>query len=322
MGINKIVLNTDQGEQVLIDVTEDTVTPETLFEGATAHDKAGDRISGTFTITPELEEQAALIRQIKTALQGKTVGSGREPVVQPLEVTQNGTYIAHDGVDGYSPVIVNVPTGGGGENLDKLIDGTITEVSSAVTRVNSYAFYYRTNLTSANFPNATSIGNYAFSDCSALASANFPNATSIGNRAFSGCRDFTTANFPAVTSIGSYAFNSCTGLTTTNFPVVTSIGTYGFTTCTGLTTANFPAVTSISNYGFIGCSNLTALILRNTTKAATLGGSSAFNQTPIVSGKGYIYVPAALVDTYKAATNWSKFASQFRAIEDYPEICG
>ena len=300
MGINKIVLNTDQGEQVLIDVTEDTVTPETLFEGATAHDKAGDRISGTFTITPELEEQAALIRQIKTALQGKTVGSGREPVVQPLEVTQNGTYIAHDGVDGYSPVIVNVPTGGGGENLDKLIDGTITEVSSAVTRVNSYAFYYRTNLTSANFPNATS----------------------IGNRAFSGCRDFTTANFPAVTSIGSYAFNSCTGLTTTNFPVVTSIGTYGFTTCTGLTTANFPAVTSISNYGFIGCSNLTALILRNTTKAATLGGSSAFNQTPIVSGKGYIYVPAALVDTYKAATNWSKFASQFRAIEDYPEICG
>lgn len=31
-------------------------------------------------------------------------------VVQPLEVTENGTYTAPDGVDGYSPVTVNVPT--------------------------------------------------------------------------------------------------------------------------------------------------------------------------------------------------------------------
>ena len=42
-------------------------------------------------------------------------GSVAEPVIEPLEITENGTYTAPEGVDGYSPVTVNVQTGGGGE---------------------------------------------------------------------------------------------------------------------------------------------------------------------------------------------------------------
>lgn len=37
--------------------------------------------------------------------------------------------------------------------------------------------------------------------------------------------------------------------------------------------------------------------------------------------EGYIYVPKALIEDYKTATNWSVFEDKFRAIEDYPEIC-
>ena len=55
---------------------------------------------------------------------------------------------------------------------------------------------------------------------------------------------------------------------------------------------------------------------------ATLANTNAFTNTPIKSGAGYIYVPAALVDSYKAATNWSVYADQIRAIEDYPDITG
>ena len=42
MGVNKVTL----GEEVLIDLTEDDVTPETLAEGITAHNAAGEKITG------------------------------------------------------------------------------------------------------------------------------------------------------------------------------------------------------------------------------------------------------------------------------------
>lgn len=47
---------------------------------------------------------------------------------------------------------------------------------------------------------------------------------------------------------------------------------------------------------------------------ATLAGSHAFMD---VNSAFCIYVPAALIDSYKAATNWSAYANQFRALEDY-----
>ena len=73
---------------------------------------------------------------------------------------------------------------------------------------------------------------------------------------------------------------------------------------------------------FYGCQSLNTLILRRSDDICYMNSpTQVFNGTPIASGTGYIYVPAALVDKYKAATNWSVYADQIRAIEDYPEIC-
>lgn len=47
MAVNKVVLNTAEGEQVLIDLTMLTVTPETLAEGVVAINAAGELIVGT-----------------------------------------------------------------------------------------------------------------------------------------------------------------------------------------------------------------------------------------------------------------------------------
>ena len=56
-------------------------------------------------------------------------------------------------------------------------------------------------------------------------------------------------------------------------------------------------------------------------------GDGLFTYCPINNGgddglQGYIYVPKALLEDYKVATNWSVYADKFRAIEDYPDICG
>jgi YD repeat-containing protein len=46
MAVNKVVYNTKNGAEVLIDLTGDSVTPETLAEGVTAHDAKGEIITG------------------------------------------------------------------------------------------------------------------------------------------------------------------------------------------------------------------------------------------------------------------------------------
>ena len=46
MGVSKVVY----GTQTLIDLTEDTVTPDKLLSGVSAHNKAGDQITGTLVL--------------------------------------------------------------------------------------------------------------------------------------------------------------------------------------------------------------------------------------------------------------------------------
>jgi hypothetical protein len=101
---------------------------------------------------------------------------------------------------------------------------------------------------------------------------------------------------------------------------VTTPGTNAFMQCANLSVADLPNITTIT-WMMFGDTNLTTLILRSPTMCV-LGNTNAFDNTPIKNGHGYIYVPSALVDEYKAATNWSTYAGRIRAIEDYPEICG
>ena len=140
-------------------------------------------------------------------------------------------------------------------------------------------------------------------------------ATSIGDSAFQGCSKLTTVDFPVATSIGSSAFQGCSKLTTVDFPVATSIGSSAFYSCRNLTTADFPVATSIGSSAFRMCSKLKSLVLRG-NNVCTLN-KNVFVSTPISSGTGYIYVPSALIEQYKAATNWSAYSAQFRALEDY-----
>lgn len=127
-----------------------------------------------------------------------------------------------------------------------------------------------------------------------------------------------------LTEVGQYAFYNCTALETVDLPNAESVGQYSFYGCSALERLDFPALTSIQGFALAECSALTTLILRNTAGVVTLAASGLEHNTDkhFSDGTGFIYVPKALVDSYKAATNWSAYASQIRAIEDYPDICG
>lgn len=101
---------------------------------------------------------------------------------------------------------------------------------------------------------------------------------------------------------------------------VMKVRNYAFQYCSKLAIVDLPNVSSIGACAFADCTSMQTLIIRG-NRVCTLSGSegqtAVLANTPIASGTGYIYVPAALVDSYKAATNWSNYASQFRALEDY-----
>lgn len=177
-----------------------------------------------------------------------------------LAITENGTY----DVTNYASANVNV-AGSGGSDLDKLIDGSITEITSNATSIRNYAFYYCSNLTSANFPNTTNIGNNVFYGCSNLISANFPNAKTIGSSMFYYCRKLTSINFPNATTINSYAFGYCSSLTNIDVPYATNVGENAFRECTNLINVNLPNATQLNNYAFRTCSLLQSINLPNVT---------------------------------------------------------
>ena len=53
-------MNTAEGEEILIDLTDDDVTPATLAEGVTAHAANGERITGTMATTSVLYTEQVL----------------------------------------------------------------------------------------------------------------------------------------------------------------------------------------------------------------------------------------------------------------------
>ena len=131
-------------------------------------------------------------------------------------------------------------------------------------------------------------------------------------------RSITELQDNITTSIAAQKFRGCVALTNVIFPSVTSVDLAAFWNCTALKQADFEKTVSFANNAFYGCSALAALILRNTEAVSSLTGN--LSGTLIASGTGYIYVPAALVATYKAATGWSTYADQIRPLEDYPEF--
>lgn len=231
---------------------------------------------------------------------------------------------------------------GDDELCDRLITRTLTEYKdNRITKIGNSAFNNCVELKELDIPNVTSIGNLALCEI-AVESLNLPSVTDMGEM----CCDKTAAlkllNAPELRTVGNYCFRE-SGLTTLYcpklsggsahsvfcsskledvcLPSLTAVSLNMFSACKCLTKADFPVSASIGNAAFSGCIVLKTLVLRYGI-VCSLGGSSSsgnpFANTPIEAGTGYVYVPKALIENYKTATNWSSYESiQFRALEDY-----
>lgn len=219
-------------------------------------------------------------------------------------------------------MLITAEKGGDTEIEDGIVTRTLTEYrNDRITSVGKYAFNENSAIKSILLPNVTTIGTYAFCNCTALESIELPKLTTCGERSFQGCANLKSINFPLLSNVGRNLCYGCTKLESVDLPEATNLGYYCFTNCKALTRLDFPALTYIENNNFQGCSALETLILR-ADSVCTLNGTAAFSSTPIASGTGFVYVKSIYVEQYRNAKNWTTYSTQFRAIEDYPEICG
>ena len=87
MAVNKVVY----GTTVLVDLTEDTVTPDKLLKGATAHDASGEQVTGTHVCSGGLDTSDATATANYIA-EDKTAYVGGEKVTGSLTLANSLTF--------------------------------------------------------------------------------------------------------------------------------------------------------------------------------------------------------------------------------------
>lgn len=194
---------------------------------------------------------------------------------------------------------LNVGSGSGGDAAaeDALVTGEYTHYENdRVETIGNYVFTQKTKLESVGFSSVRSFtGSNQFNGCTALRQIDFPRLVSAtGGNAFRGCSSLTEVVFPAYNA-ASPSFQGCTALTLVD-----------------LSNGDAPAreenlELGVSANCFNGCTSLNTIILRKTSKLASLTNASAFTGTPFAVGGagGTVYVPASLIQEYQQATNWS-----------------
>ena len=237
--------------------------------------------------------------------------------------------------------------GGSNETLKKLIDRTIISIDISglgLTEIGRSAFERCSNLTSISIPSGvTAIKDRAFFSCNALASITIPDSvTEFYGQSLHDCTSLTHVRANgAITRMSTGNFTSegiaqyPMSLLTARFPYMITdssnpiTGLFGGSSagnaCKLLQLVDLGSATAISTNAFGNCQVLNVLILRKSDAICTLSNVNSFYNTPFRgynSQTGTIYVPSALIDTYKAATNWKTIFDEgfltFSALETSP----
>ena len=254
---------------------------------------------------------------------------------------------------GAKAAVDSIETGGGAQTYDyplaalertksaPTIDPTATKISDSV-------FTNYNELTSISLPDSIeTIGQNAFSGCSNLTLSTLPaSLKTLGSGAFANSGISVSALPEGLTTIGDMCFQMCANIESVVIPAsVTSLGFGIWSPCTGLKSVTVNPAIALDSWTFSDCKLLSKIIINGSASIAgdTFGGATAETGAMVIRyadgivqltseyNHSYnpdlhigtstfpVYVPDALLDSYKTATNWSKIADNIRALSTYTE---
>ena len=190
--------------------------------------------------------------------------------------------------------------------------GTI-KISEEQTVINDHSFRNCSKLKFELHDNITKIGQYGFYNCYENNITKLPSKLEeIGNYAFYQNYNMKLNEIPPlVKSIGSYAFRTHSFEHLKIYDACETINTQAFRYSSSLKTVELgTGINLINVYAFANNTELTTFTIHATTPPTL--GSYAFDYC---SKLEEIRVPASALETYKSASNWSKYADIMVGIE-------
>lgn len=199
MGVSKVVYN----KKTLVDLTDSTVTEDTLIKGTTAFNSKGEKITGSAEkINCYLENDTEQISLASMTLANSDVNFYFDIGTENKEIGAL-TFNAGRSSEQYVE--------------ESYTNGILTGISMiGITAVRDYQFYNCSKVATITLPTGlASVGGNAFNGCSSLKAVQFPaEVETVDTKAFANCTSLQTARFNGTpTSIASDVFTGCTKLT-------------------------------------------------------------------------------------------------------------
>ena len=158
-----------------------------------------------------------------------------------------------------------------------------------------------------------------FAGCEQLTNVELPNLEEVYQGMFTGCSSLVSVNLPKLTHVYHQCFYNCSALRQLVLPATTNVYGSAFVSCSALVSIDLGSVmyfsdgTNVYN-NFKGCGALGRIIMRG--NSVPMLSSNCFRVLPSTT---LFYVPDDLVDSYKSATNWSRYGDRIKGISELPE---
>lgn len=244
MGVNKVTLNDSiNGEEVVLDLTGDTIKPEHLDKGITAHDASGEPIVGTRKVL---------------------IASGNYGENITWEIHNDGKLVVNGSGD---MVDFTQAESSNREWHPYRKDVTSVIIGEGITSIGDSAFFGFENLVCAHLPDGVvRIGAIAFGICRKLVNINIPSSVNAFKQyCFNGCNSLNNFKIPdGVTVIPTSMFHN-TALENIVIPDSVTRIVKAFSRCSNLKSVVIGKnVDTILSGSFVQCTSLDTVFYKGT----------------------------------------------------------